>query len=65
MFQTTGVIFRLIKYGTIQGSLFYMFQHFGVIFRLIKYGTIQGTSVLHVSTLWGHLQAYKIWYHTR
>jgi len=20
---------------------------------------------LHVSTPWGHLQAYKIWYHTR
>jgi len=20
---------------------------------------------LHVSTVWGHLQAYKIWYHTR
>jgi hypothetical protein len=26
---------------------------------------MQQLTKLHVSTLWGHLQAYKIWYRTR
>jgi len=26
---------------------------------------MQQLTKLHVSTPWGHLQAYKIWYHTR
>jgi len=26
---------------------------------------MQQLKKLHVSTPWGHLQAYKIWYHTR
>jgi len=26
---------------------------------------MQQLTKLHVSTAWGHLQAYKIWYHTK